>query len=160
MLAEQPSSEGDVVEFRRQFEVGRETLFQAWTDADALKAWFGPDGVETRGADIDLRVGGKYRLELHLPSGDIVVHHGAYLEIVPPEKLVFSWILEGQSCGSDNDEPVTTKVTVLFHAVGDHQTELHLVHEGLPTQTSRDNHGFGWKGCFNSLGDYVTTELS
>ena len=75
MLAEKIVSDGEVVEIERQFPVGRDALFHAWTDPEALKAWFGPDGVETRLAEVDLRVGGEFRVEMVMSGGEMVVHH-------------------------------------------------------------------------------------
>jgi len=151
VLAEQVVREGEVVEIRRQFQVGREALFHAWTEPDALKMWFGPDGVETRAAEVDLCIGGRYRFELHLPDGAVVEHWGEYQEIVPSEKLVFTWILQDQACEGSSGEHLETRVTVLFRELAEQTTELYLLHEGLPTKKSRDGHTLGWNGCLDGL---------
>lgn len=160
MLAEQALPEGEIVEIRRVFQVGREALFDAWTEPDALKAWFGPDGVETRVADVDLQIGGMYRFELHLPDGAVVEHRGVYQEIVPSEKLVFTWVLKNQACEGSSGEHMETRVTVLFRELAEQATELYLLHEGLPTKKSRDGHTFGWNGCFDGLRKYLAVAKS
>ena len=82
----------------RDFNAPREEVFKAWTDQEIIMKWFGPKGVSTESARIDLKVGGKYEFELKLPDGKISTHHGEYREIDPPNKLVFTGILDGQSC--------------------------------------------------------------
>ena len=72
----------------RDFNAPREKVFQAWTDPDILKNWFGPKGVTTESAQIDLRVGGKYQFSLRLPDGNIAAHQGEYREIDPAEDQV------------------------------------------------------------------------
>ncbi len=62
----------------RDFDVPREKIFKAWTDPDILMKWFGPKGVSTESATIDLRVGGKYHYNFKLPDGNIADHHGEY----------------------------------------------------------------------------------
>ena len=148
----------EVIEIRRRFEASCEALFLAWTDPEALKAWFGPEGVETRKAEVDLRVGGQYRVEMHLPSGSIVEHSGVYLEIIPPTRLVFSWIFQGEDCHGAQTEIIETRVTINLSALDDGRTELYLLHEGLPTQKARNAHRYGWNGCLDGLHQYYINE--
>jgi len=160
VLAEETLQKGEVVEIQRRFSAGREALFHAWTDPDALKSWFHPDGVETQLAEVDLRVGGKYRIEMLMPSGSVVVHSGVYEEITHPKKLVFTWLLQNQDCDGRSDVQVVTRVTVRFSSVDSETTDLHLVHEGLPTQKSRDSHEFGWNACIDCLDRFAVTVTS
>lgn len=156
MLAENSLQEGEVVEIQRRYPVDREALFQAWTNPDALRAWFGPEGVETQLAEIDLQVGGRYRIEMVMSSGGVVEHHGIYEEIVSPEKLVFTWSLpQDGECDDGMGAQVETRVTVRFNVVDEQTTDLYLLHEGLPTRKSRDGHELGWTGCFVCLSGHV-----
>ena len=92
------------LEVRRTVAASRETVFQAWTDPEMLKKWWRVDaGWSTPIAEVDLRVGGAYR------------------EVTPPEKLVFTWIWEGPEAAEE------TLVTVEFLDQGDH-TEVILTH--------------------------------
>ncbi len=135
---------------RHIFNATPERLFRAWTDADELVKWFGPEGVTLDFAEVDLRVGGAYRLALRPPQGDVFFHHGVYREILPNAKLVFTWILEGQLCEGSEDESCETVVTIYFND-SDGATQLVIIHDFLPTEKARDNHGFGWNGCLESL---------
>jgi uncharacterized protein YndB with AHSA1/START domain len=89
------------------------------------------------------------------PSGSVIVHKGLYEQIVRPEILIFTWQLQDQECAGSTGEYVETRVTVRFASVDADTTDLHLLHEGLPTQKARDGHEFGWAGCFDCLTRYV-----
>jgi uncharacterized protein YndB with AHSA1/START domain len=160
VLAEEAVAEGEMVEIQRRFPVGRDALFHAWTDAEALRAWFGPEGVTTRRAEVDLRVGGKFHVEMVTPDGSVIVHNGLYEEIVSPKKLVFTWLLQDQACEGSAGEHVETRVTIRFGIVDEETTDLYLLHEGLPSQKARDGHAFGWNGCFDCLDRYVISAVS
>ena len=79
----------------RIFAAPRERVFKAWTDPNQLSRWFGPSDEYTAKAEIDLRVGGAYRLEMHHSGGNVHTVVGTYREIIPPEKLSFTWQWEG-----------------------------------------------------------------
>jgi predicted enzyme related to lactoylglutathione lyase len=95
---------------------------------------------------VDLRVGGEYCIRAHSEQyGDMEVI-GVYREVKHPSRLVYTW---GWSEGalSEIDETV---VTVDFVNV-DGDTEVHLRHEGFPGTELRDQHSYGWNGCFDKL---------
>ena len=131
---------------KRTFGAPREKVFQAWTDPNVLKQWFhGMDDQTTPIHEIDLKVGGEYRLGMQPPDGDTpYVAYGTYQEVQPPEKLVYTWSWEGQ-------DPLNTLVTVEFRDVGD-ATEVELTHERFPNAEERDKHNEGWGGCLDQLG--------
>jgi len=130
---------------RRIFKAPREKVFRAWTDPEELKKWWGPEGYATPSAEVDLRVGGKYRLGMRkLPDGEIFYLSGIYREVRPPESLVYTWRWEAQP------EHGETLVTVEFREVRD-STEVVLTHERFPTQKARDDHNRGWSGCLDRL---------
>jgi uncharacterized protein YndB with AHSA1/START domain len=62
-----PKTEEQTLTLRldRHFAASPEAVFRAWTDPQALAAWFGPEGVQTRNVEIDLRPGGRYSLEMY-----------------------------------------------------------------------------------------------
>ena len=134
----------------RDFNAPREKVFQAWTDPDILKNWFGPKGVTTESAQIDLRVGGKYQFSLRLPDGQIATHQGVYREIDPPNKLVFTGVLDGQGCEGSAGLYAETVITLEFQDTGS-ATRLTLTHDFLPTEASKESHSFGWNGSFERL---------
>lgn len=130
---------------KRTFAASREIVFKAWTDPNALRKWFHIDETwSTPIQEIDLRVGGKYRLAMQPPDRDTpYIVQGTYREVEPPEKLVYTWSWEGE-------DPYDTLVTVLFHDLGD-STEVELKHEQFPNIEERDKHNEGWAGCLEQL---------
>ena len=135
------------LKIRRVYRASRERVFRAWTDPEQLKKWFAvADGFTTPIADVDLQVGGKYRLGMQPPGDDgVLIVGGVYQQIVPPEKLVFTWRWESPNA----DEPETL-VTVEFYEQGN-ATEVILKHELFSDALQRDKHGEGWVGCMDHL---------
>lgn len=135
---------------QRTFNTQCDDMFKAWTDPTILKQWFAPEGVVTEAAEVDLRVGGDYKFTLKMPDGERVQHYGAYQEITPPERLVFTWMLDGVGCDGQKTEQSETLVTVEFKALGD-QTQVSLSHDLFMTEKAKEMHAFGWNGCLDGL---------
>jgi len=126
---------------RRTIAASAERLFEAWTTPAALCQWFGPKDVRCIAAEVDLRVGGAYKLGNQLPDGHVVWIAGTFEAIEPPRRLVYSWQI--------GDEP-PSRVTVRFEPAGD-ATEVIVVHERVHSIAARDGHERGWVGCLDSL---------
>jgi uncharacterized protein YndB with AHSA1/START domain len=75
--------------FTRTFEAPRAIVFRAFTDADYLTRWWGPNGYSTIGCSVDLRPGGTFSLVMVSPDGLELPVAGRFEEIVPPERLVY-----------------------------------------------------------------------
>ncbi len=131
---------------RRTFNAPRAEVFKAWTDPKAIARWFAPgEDYENAIAEIDLRVGGTYRIGMKPKTREALhVATGVYREIRPPEKLVFTWSWEGERPAID------TLVTLTFRPSGN-ATELTLTHEFFPDGETRDQHNAGWNGCLAGL---------
>jgi len=138
------------LQISRSFKAPRDRVFRAWTDPAELKRWFRADpGYTVAIAEVDLRVGGRYRLGMKPPDSDPYVVGGVYREIRPPERLVFTWKWEW----SKNGDPETL-VTLDFHG-REGRTEVVLTHERLPTEEERDKHEHGWIGCLDQLAAFL-----
>ena len=118
----------------RKFAASPEAVFDAWTDAESMGAWFSPMTTASV-PKLDLRVGGEYQIDMHGEDMDYV-HTGKYLEVDRPHKLVFTWV----SAGTADQETV---VTIEIADDGDGSL-LTLKHERFPSEESRDNHEKGW----------------
>ena len=129
----------------RTVDASRDKVFDAWTKPEILKRWWGPPGFTAPSADIDLRPGGKYRIGMRGPEGDIFYLAGTFVEIKKPEKIVYTWAWEEES-GPGHE----SLVTVEFHARGA-KTEVVVTHERLAGAESRDKHIHGWVGCLDKL---------
>ena len=142
MASASPSIE-TTLQLSRTFQAPREKVFRAWTDPDQMKHWCSPTADYETAAEVDLRVGGKYRIQMTHKNGGIHPAVGEYQEVSEPDKLVYTWSWE--------DGSVTgTLVTVEFRDLGS-ATELLLTHERFPTTEWRDKHGEGWTGCLGRL---------
>lgn len=126
------------VSIRKTFRAPPERVFQAWTRPEEVTKWFGPAEFASPKAEIDLRVGGKYRFHLVGPDGKSHIAAGEYREISPPHRLVFTW---GWETGAD---PFESLVTLDFLSNSSGGTEFVMLHDRFPNQELRDNHNKGW----------------
>ena len=133
---------------RRTIEATPERLFAAWTEPERLRHWWGPADVSCPEAEVDLRVGGAYRIANRFADGRMVWITGVFEAIEPPSRLVYSWRLEP---GGGGDERVS--VTFLPR---DKATEIVVVHERVADQAARDSHEAGWRGCLDGLARYLS----
>ncbi len=125
----------------------REKVFQAWTNPNFVKQWFAPGDKSVAMADVNAKVGGNYRIQMQDPDGTTYTTRGDYKEIIPNEKLVFSWGWEGP----DRYESL---VTILLNDSGE-GTELTLIHERLANTDSVEKHTQGWTGCLAKLAEKI-----
>jgi uncharacterized protein YndB with AHSA1/START domain len=135
----------------RVIDASAEVVFRAWTTREAMEEWYRDgDNFVARVTELDVRVGGHYRVEFGPKGEPPYVEHGTYLEVEPPRRLVMSETLEGV------DSPwAETTVTVEFADQGG-KTLLTLVHEGFPSSQVRDLAGSGWPGFIDRLERLVT----
>lgn len=128
---------------RRTVRAPARRVFEAWTDPKQLEAWWGPRPVVCTDAQVDLRVGGRYRIVNALPDGSTVVIEGEFKEVSAPHRLVYTWNVSAF-------ELERSLVTVRFEDRGD-STEVVVVHEHIPSARVRDSHRDGWNGCLDGL---------
>jgi uncharacterized protein YndB with AHSA1/START domain len=128
---------------RKTIRATAERLFAAWTTAEQLKEWWGPQGVKCVAAEVDLRKGGRYRIGNQLPDGKILWISGEFEVIEAPRKLVYTWRIEP-------DTTSVERVTVQFETQGEN-TEVIVTHERIASEEVRDMHQQGWVGCLAGL---------
>jgi len=129
----------------RHYPVAPEKVWRAWTDPQALRQWFGPGGPQAVSvADLDLRVGGRFRLVFGGAQGNEHEAAGVYKEVVPHRKLVFSW------CWPRTTPDRVSQITILLHPEGK-GTDMEFRHEQFFDQAARDGHLRGWSGTFGKL---------
>jgi uncharacterized protein YndB with AHSA1/START domain len=128
---------------KRRFNATPQMLFSAWTDPRQLVKWFGPDSGDVTRAETDVRVGGRYVVEFNTEDGE---HHhvsGTYREVVPNEKLVFTWqwvtMPERQSLVNVHIKPDGDGALLTLH------------HEHFFDEGARDRHQMGWTGSLDKL---------
>jgi uncharacterized protein YndB with AHSA1/START domain len=74
----------------RLIDAPRERIFAAWTDPKQLARWWGPHGMTTPVCEMDLRPGGVFRTVMRARDGTEYPHAGVFLELVAPERIVFT----------------------------------------------------------------------
>jgi uncharacterized protein YndB with AHSA1/START domain len=116
----------------REFDAPRHLVYRAWTTPELVKRWWsGHQGTMTV-AEIDLRVGGRWRYVMVAEGGFEVAFHGEYREIVPDERIVHTEVYELP--GAPEGEPALNTVT--FTEVAG-RTTLNLLVE-TATRKDRD----------------------
>ena len=129
----------------RRLDAPPERVYAAWTQPENLIRWFGPTAVRPGSirAEIDLRVGGHYRIGFDHESGE---HHevsGIYRDVVPNARLIFSWAWH-----STPERESLVTVTLKPDGAG---TLLTLHHEQLFDEAARERHERGWTELLDTL---------
>ena len=133
----------------RRYPVGPEKVWRAWTDPEAVKRWWGPGpGEPVSAAELDVRVGGRFRIVFGGPDGKAHECAGVYKEVVPNRKLVFTWTWPNSTPERES------LVTLVFRAV-EGGTELDFKHEQLFDEKVRDDHKRGWTSLLGKLAEFL-----
>src|SRR3954463_7476317 len=132
---------------KRRYNAPPGRVFSAWTDPKKITRWFGPEQVEAVRAESDPRVGGHYRIVARSPDGEEHDVSGVYREVVPNQKLVFTWAWR-------STPERESLVTIALRRDGD-ATLLTLRHERFADEAARDRHDRGWNGTLDKLENYV-----
>ena len=134
---------------RRTIRAPIERVFAAWTQPEHLQRWWGPAGMRCNLAEIDLRVGGRYRIGNEATNGDVVYIEGVFERIDAPRELVYTWRINAGA-------QIPERVTVRFEPKNG-ATEVVVVHERIATEQSRTAHQAGWTGCLDGLAEYLVS---
>jgi uncharacterized protein YndB with AHSA1/START domain len=154
----------------RDVDAPREVVFQAFTDPEHLKHWWGPKGFEVIASDMDLRPGGRYLYGLKAPDGSVMWGLFRYREIEAPERIVLvnsfsdenggvtrhpwsaNWPLLMRSVFSFEDlGNGKTRITISWAPINETGEERQTFDQGRPSMTQ------GWTGTFENLDIYLAT---
>ncbi len=142
-------------------------VWKAWTDAKALKQWWGPKGFESVSTKVDLRPGGIFHYHMRAPGGEDMWGKFVYREIVPEQRLVFISSFSDENAGETRhplapDWPLKMLSMVTF-AEKDGKTTVTV--SGSPYEPTekersafeagRDSMKAGWAGTFERLDAYL-----
>jgi uncharacterized protein YndB with AHSA1/START domain len=141
-LAAKPS-----LTLKRRLNAPPQKVYAAWTDPEKILRWFGPDSGHVNDAETDVRVGGRYAVTFTTEDGER--HHvsGVYREVVPNEKLVFTWAWRTMP-------ERESLVTIAIKPDGAGST-LTLIHEQFFDEPARDRHRDGWNACLGKLANFL-----
>jgi uncharacterized protein YndB with AHSA1/START domain len=133
----------------RRLRARPEKVYAAWTEPENLVQWFGPANVKPGSvrAELDVRAGGRYRINFTGNDGEYHEVGGVYREVVPNERLVFSWAWH-----STPERESLVTVSIRPDGAG---TLLTFYHEQFFDETARDNHQRGWTELFAKLENFV-----
>ena len=95
---------------KRIFDAPPSIVYRAWSQPDLFKRWWVPKsaaGISLVSCDMDVRTGGKYRLEFSAGGSDTMAFYGKYLEVVPNERIVWT--------NDEGEEGAVTTVTFEDH---------------------------------------------
>ena len=84
----------------------RAPVFELLTEPDELARWWGPSGFTCPSVEVDLRVGGGYRIAMQPPDGDLFYLSGEFLKVDPPAKVAYTFRWEDPD--PDDRETVVT----------------------------------------------------
>ena len=146
-MNDEKRSDPPLLRVERSFNAPRQAVFDSWTSGEVLERWWrpGPDW-ETPVAEADVRVGGKLRIVMRSPDGEEIGGGGEYLEVAPPERLVFTWMWEGPQ-----GDVGSQLVEVEFYDEGDGVTRVVVTNRGLRDEEERRSHREGWQASLDNL---------
>jgi len=149
-----PMTEAPVVRLHRTLPAPPDQVYRAWLDPDMLRRWLAPGGLEVTRAEVDERVGGRYRIWHAEAGAEIGGFECELLELEPPERIVFAWGF----AGPDRTEgPVyDSRLTISLSPSAGGGTDLTLVHERLDELHAAmpdvaDNVEAGWESALDEL---------
>ena len=123
----------------RIFDAPRERVWREWVDPAAFADWFGgrEGEVPLASVSMDVREGGSWRLTMFFGPGRHEIRwRGEYLEVVEPQRLVFTV--------SDRPDDAYELVTVVLTDLGDGRTEMLLQQRGQMSPEQYERAGQGW----------------
>ena len=123
-----------------------ESVYSALTESESIKNWMGPEGVFCGDVKQDLKEGGEYEFDMRDESGEHVAF-GKYKEIIPNEKLYFTWEWKD---GDFHDSEVTVNLSEK-----DGQTQVSLHHDKLPNKKAGESHCKGLTSSLDKLENYI-----
>ena len=134
---------------KRRINAPPAKIFAAWTDPEKLALWFGPaDTVAgSVSSELDVKVGGRFRVRFSTENGEQHEVGGVYREVTPDQRLVFSWAWR-------STPERESLVTVALRPDGA-ATMLTLTNEQFFDQAARDGHEKGWIELLGKLEQFV-----
>ncbi len=140
-------------QFKKMIKANRQTVFEAWTNRELIKTWFAPGQLTSPSSEIDLRVGGSFRVNMEGPmrgqqtTGNV---SGEYQKIIPNELLVFTFR------GTWENVPDSTVTVEFKDAAGG--TEIRLTHEGIIDGQGGEGKRQGWESSLEKL-SHICSEV-
>lgn len=131
----------------------RKLVWQAWADPKQVVQWMGPPHHPADQYENDFRPGGAWRSHLSAKNaGEDLWLGGNYLELIEPERMVFTFAWDG-----DDGKPENEMLITLTFAEEGAGTKMTLHQTRFKSVEQRDGHNEGWTGCFNRLDEFLAS---
>lgn len=101
----------------RLFDAPRELVWRVWTEPQHIQQWWGPNGFTNTFETFDFRPGGAWRFMMHGPDGRDYQNESVFVEIAPPERLVFDHVCAPLFRCTVTLEAVGSQTRLTFHQV-------------------------------------------
>jgi uncharacterized protein YndB with AHSA1/START domain len=142
----------------RVFDLPVSKVWQAWTEPEQFKKWWGPEGFTCPISKMEARKGGKYLSCMRSADGKEFWSTGVIEEFIPQKKLVVTDsfsdakgnIIPASEYGMPGDWPDQLLITVNFEELGENRTKITLQHEGIPDEM-REECIKGWNESLDKL---------
>jgi len=144
------SSDELTVHIERALPASRSLVFAAHTEPRQLAEWWGPKGFVAPSVDVDLRVGGSYRIAMQPPDGVLFHLSGKFLVIEPPSRLVYTF-----RWNEPDPDDRETVVTISLEDADD-STVLTVDQGHFATEARRSLHRQGWTESLDRLQDLLS----
>jgi uncharacterized protein YndB with AHSA1/START domain len=145
----------DTLKVSRNFKASQAALWQAWTEPEHFKQWYGPTGFSIPTCEIDFQVGGRHLWSMASPDGMEMYYTGEYKEISAMDRIIYSDamadakgnLMDPAAMGMPAGTPASMDVTVTFeHSDGETTVTVSHMASGLD-----DPAAMGWKMAFDKL---------
>lgn len=131
----------------REFDAPPELVFEQWSNPKYVSYWFAPDGYTVTSCDFVPVMGASWQV-VYTSESETCTEHGDFLEVNPPNRLVFTLSQHGRG-----DVTVSETIIVVKFETTTSGTRLQFHQSGFETTQRRDDHVFGWDQCFNKLNE-------
>lgn len=146
------STASGVFTITRDFAAPIELVWKAWTEADRMKQWFGPEGFSIPHCNVEAVVGGRWHLAMRDDStGQDHWCGGVFQEIEAPHKLVYTDYFatpEGEMIDTADmgmpEYPSRNTVTIIFESIAPNKTRMLLTSDTPVTAAQKYGADFGW----------------
>ncbi len=136
------------VEAQKNFSVGLDELYNAWTNPGQLKQWWKPMGNSLKEVTNDIKKGGTIR---YVFNDNKLIISGEYLEVKEKEKLEYTWNWE---LPEDAVRNASYKLTVNFAAT-DNGSKIHVLQENFQDEETMLPHQQGWEKGLSELDHFL-----
>jgi uncharacterized protein YndB with AHSA1/START domain len=133
----------------RLIKAEQDRVFSAWTDPAMILQWWGAGGVRCTAAEMNLIVGGTYRIANQAPDGKTMWITGIFSQVNPPQDLTYTWTMEPIT-----DDSAYSLVEVTFDKAAK-GTLVTIVQTKIASPEAREIHLQGWVGCLEGLNNFL-----